>query len=195
MSDKIVTRIGLPEDCLKIQSVVNEAFMADAFFKKEEYHLRFADGEVETMMNTNNSDWIIALLNNQIVGCIYLKWKINTTATNTNPPPGIQGHFSSVSVLDSMAKRGIGRTLVKAAEDHIINLSNSNSNNDNNNNCRNNVTIDCGVINLREDLFKWYEKQGYQRSGEEIKDDDEVNRITLDGMVVTLVILCKTLIE
>lgn len=192
MSDKIVTRIGLPEDCLKIQSVVNEAFMADAFFKKEEYHLRFADGEVETMMNTNNSVWIIALLNNQIVGCIYLKWKINANTANSNTTSSIHGHFSSVSVLDSMARRGIGRTLVKAAEDHIINLSN---NINISNSSSSSVTIDCGVINLREDLFKWYAKLGYTRSGEEIKDDDEVNRISLEGMVVTLVILGKTLIE
>ena len=191
---RIETRIGILKDCLKIQSVVNEAFMADAFFKKEEYHLRFADGEVKTMMNATNSCWILAILNNEIVGCIYLKWKVvysNNDKNNKNNTDSIHGHFSSVSVLDSMARKGIGRTLVKAAEDHVINLG---KNNDSSNSNPPRITIDCGVINLREDLFKWYGNQGYVNTGEEIKDDEEVNRITLPGMMVTLVIIGKTLL-
>ena len=169
--------------------------MADAFFKKKQYHLRFASGEVESMMNTKDSVWLVGVIDENIVGCIYLKWTIiediNTSTYTLN------GHFSSVSVLDSLAKKGIGKSLVLAAEEHIITIynlkCNSNKVNPQDPIVISTVTIDCGVINLRKDLFAWYGKQGYNPTGTEIVDDEEVSRISLSDLNVSLVILGKVL--
>jgi hypothetical protein len=41
---KIVISVASPEDIKAIVDCTNDAFMADTFFKKPEYHLRFTEG-------------------------------------------------------------------------------------------------------------------------------------------------------
>ncbi len=62
----------------QLVEVGNAAFMADVFFKKPEYHLRFTVDRVLTMMDSKNSVFIVAIRNNsfEIVGCIYLHWEL-----------------------------------------------------------------------------------------------------------------------
>ena len=44
------------------------------------------------------------------------------------------------------------------------------------------VVLQMGVINLREDLFPWYESQGFRRLHEIRPNDPEVELITLDEL-------------
>jgi hypothetical protein len=66
---------------LQILEVTNDAFMADAFFKKDEYHLRFTLESVNTMISAKDSVFIIALDDNMdgsemVLGSLYLHWEL-----------------------------------------------------------------------------------------------------------------------
>lgn len=50
-----------------------------------------------------------------------------------------------------------------------------------------------GVINLRKDLFPWYEKMGYEVIGEIRPNDAEVSRIILDDLDVCCILMRKVL--
>jgi hypothetical protein len=64
-----------------VMEVTNDAFMADAFFKKEEYFNRFDFQTVIDMMNSPNSKFLImaATEDNSIVGSIFLHWEVTET--------------------------------------------------------------------------------------------------------------------
>ena len=62
-----------PIDLIEIIKVTNEAFMADTFFKKKEYYARFDNDSVSTMINSENSVFILAEIENMIVGSIFLE--------------------------------------------------------------------------------------------------------------------------
>ena len=47
-------------DANEIMSITNEAFMADAFFKKPEYILRFRLEEVVAMLEMSNNSFLLA---------------------------------------------------------------------------------------------------------------------------------------
>lgn len=62
-----------------ILELTNEAFMADAFFKKPEYHLRFDRPTVHEMIQAENSAFLLAKSNDDegaFVGSLYLHWEI-----------------------------------------------------------------------------------------------------------------------
>lgn len=76
----IKTRIAADtkEDVDAVLDLTNDAFMADAFFKKEAYHLRFDLATVKSMINDLNSRFIIAThsVNGEEVPCgsIFFHW-------------------------------------------------------------------------------------------------------------------------
>ena len=55
------------------------------------------------------------------------------------------------------------------------------------------IVMEMGVINLRKDLFPWYERQGYNVIEEIRPNDAELNRIVLDEMDVCCVLMRKVL--
>lgn len=77
-------RAATSEDCDDILSLTNDAFMADAFFKKKEYHLRFDPPTVREMMEVVNSRFIVASMSIDGVetncGSIFLHWEIEKLA-------------------------------------------------------------------------------------------------------------------
>lgn len=77
-------RAATAEDCDDILSLTNDAFMADAFFKKKEYHLRFDPPTVREMMEGVNSRFIVASMSIDGVetkcGSIFLHWEIEKLA-------------------------------------------------------------------------------------------------------------------
>lgn len=70
-------------DVNAVLSITNDAFMADAFFKKQEYHLRFDLDNVRSMINEENSRFIIATqsVDGEEVPCgsIFFHWTISST--------------------------------------------------------------------------------------------------------------------
>jgi hypothetical protein len=87
MSTNLQTHIATEGDYDSILSLTNDAFMADAFFKKAEYHLRFDRPTVKSMMAAPNSRFIVAALcnDNSKVPCgsLFLHWEVTTTDTET----------------------------------------------------------------------------------------------------------------
>lgn len=60
----VITVIGTSQDIDIILELTNDAFMADAFFKKPEYHQRFIASQVHTMIHSDRSMFIIAKSSN-----------------------------------------------------------------------------------------------------------------------------------
>ena len=54
------TRLALQSDIGNIVAVTNEAFMADTFFKKPEFHLRFTEESATNMISSKDSVFILA---------------------------------------------------------------------------------------------------------------------------------------
>jgi GNAT superfamily N-acetyltransferase len=78
--------------------------------------------------------------NGHITGCVYLE---------VNPPKLYVGMFSVSPLLQN---KGIGRLLLQAAEDYAKQL-----------NCD---TLTITVINTRHELISWYERRGFEATGE-----------------------------
>lgn len=182
------TRLATVADAASILSCTNDAYVADTFFKKAEYHNRLTMKDVIDMIAAPESTFFVATTTiseaETICGSLYLTWK--STPTDCSEKTEITGKFSAVAVRNEFQQKGIGKSLVRAAEDHIISLAK-----------RSNETIKeaeekqpsgtkigavltMGVINLREDLFPWYAKQGFKVVGE-IGRDPEVLRIVKEG--------------
>lgn len=70
--------------------------------------------------------------------------------------------------------------MVKGAENKILSIAKAYK--DNNPSTQLTISLQMGVINLRKDLFPWYESQGFQIMGEIRPNDPEVELITLDEL-------------
>lgn len=180
-------------DAKDILTITNDAFVADAFFKKMQYHERFDPATVDEMLAAENSVFLLAVSKNPtdaeaggVVGSIFLHWDIQEEGAMKS----VTGKFSAVSVPTAFEKRGIGRALVAAAETKIRSIASSLASDG----ALVTSQLQMGVINLREDLFPWYKKQGFSVCGE-IRGDPEIERITLEEMKdkIWLVLMSKDL--
>jgi GNAT superfamily N-acetyltransferase len=173
MSEYII-REGTQVDAEQLVEVGNAAFMADTFFKKPEFHLRFTQPRVVNMIGEENSVFLVAKRDNtnEILGSIYLHWEYHRDDKEDSINK-VVGKFSAVSVPPKNEKRGIGKALVKAAENKILAIANSIGD-------QVKADLEMGVINQRKDLFPWYENQGF-KTYEEIFDA-EVDHIVLDDL-------------
>jgi GNAT superfamily N-acetyltransferase len=183
----------------QIFDVTNEAFMADAFFKKEQYYARFECVKtVEDMMDRANSEFLCICSKSTedkcIAGSIYLQWEIeiNDNENESKTKISVTGHVSCVSVGKKFERKGIGKRLVAAAEEYLLLLLPTISTTE-----PIDVAMEIGVINLRTDLFPWYHGQGYNviaEQGEPSKQESaEVDMIKLPHLQVFCVLMRKTL--
>lgn len=82
----VSTYVASVEDIDTIMELTNDAFIADAFFKKPEYHQRFDAATVKQMIEDDNSRFVIATQNINGVetkcGSIFLHWAIESTKSN-----------------------------------------------------------------------------------------------------------------
>jgi hypothetical protein len=92
----------------------------------------------------------------------------------------VVGKFSAVSVPVRNGKRGIGKALVRAAEQKVQSIAQQRL--ALLEGWKGSALLQMGVINLRRDLFPWYEGQGFVIKGEIRPSDPEVELITLDDM-------------
>jgi GNAT superfamily N-acetyltransferase len=161
----------------QVMECTNDAFMVDAFFKKPEYHVRFTLEDVNSLMNKQNSMFLIAVDPDMagedgdgIVGSVHLEYEIESNQKE------LIGHFSAVSVPSKYGGKGIGKALVTAVEAKLLELARSAYSGST---PVERVISSMGVLNVRPDLFPWYEKQGY-RQHLRLPDTDELARIKLD---------------
>ena len=108
----------------------------------------------------------------------------------------VTGKFSAVAVPERFARRGIGQALVKGAESLLLDIAKQQALNQQQSGetLSLEVAIEMGVINLRKDLFPWYEKQGYSVVEKIWPNDKEIEMIKLDHLDVHLVLMRKQLI-
>lgn len=184
MSSALTFRDATLADAEAVMAITNEAFVADEFFKRKEYHQRFDLPTVIEMINTENSAFILAEATiddrTELVGSLYLHWEIKTGDNGSE----VIGKFSAVSVPSRFGKRGIGKALVDAAERRVIGFAKQSED-------RASASLQMGVISQREDLFPWYSKQGFVVAGE-IRGDPEIERITLDEFKDTIYLVLMT---
>ena len=201
--DDVVIGLATLLDVSSIVTCTNDAYVADAFFKKPDYHDRFTEKDVQEMINTPDSVFIIALsLNDRAVcGSLYLQWSTEIPDGSSEEIKTV-GKFSAVAVRQSHQKRGVGRLLINAAEEHIIKMAVEGMDRynsaplfpQNSNLLGAAAVLTMGVINLREELFPWYISQGFI-VGEKMPWDAELSRITRDGYEhVHLIKMQKTLL-
>lgn len=96
-----------------------------------------------------------------------------------------------MSVPTRFEKRGIGKALVRAAENQLLKVAQ-----EEHSTCPTSkllVHMEMGVINQRTDLFPWYEGQGYQIIGEIRPNDAELLRICLDDVDICCILMRKVL--
>jgi GNAT superfamily N-acetyltransferase len=216
MSATLQTHIATEANYDSILSLTNDAFMADAFFKKAEYHLRFDRPTVKSMMAAPNSRFILAAQTNDNskipCGSLFLHWEVTTTDTETRVRichqvsifyrslqcpvlhilTQVTGKFSAVSVPAQFEKRGIGKALVKAAEEQLMEIAKNEHAIRPNSDLA--ISMEMGVINQRKDLFPWYEGQGYKLIGEIRPNDAELLRICLDDIDICCILMRKCLL-
>ena len=99
-------------------------------------------------------------------------------------------------------KKGIGKKLVKAAEEHLLEVAqhqfacaqkDRQASSESSKLISLIVNMEMGVINQRADLFPWYESQGYAVVGNIYPNDAELTRICLEGADIYCVLLRKNI--
>ena len=91
-----------------------------------------------------------------------------------------------------MTKQGIGGRLVFEAESFVREKADAYFISLNNMLERRAIIMEMGVVNVRHDLFPWYEKQGYKII-EDIRDDPEFEAIVAEGQDVFCILMRKIL--
>lgn len=168
------------QDSAAVMRVTNLAFQADTFFKKREYWDRFDLPTVKGMIASKRGVFLVREEQQEVVGSIYLDWDALDESKRR-----LVGHISAVSVHPSFGRRGLGKALVLAAEKHLLRVASD---------CKaSSVAIEMGVINLRKDLFPFYEQQGYTVAGEMRPNNVELTRIVLPDLDVCCVRMTKEL--
>jgi predicted N-acetyltransferase YhbS len=144
------------EDSTAILEVTNEAFMADAFYKKPKYSLRFSSERVAKTFDAKDQYFLVAkrASDQTIVGSIHLE--VHKDASNT-----VTGHFSALSVPPKNGKQGIGKQLIQAAEEKVRGFAKELQTTETR---PVKAKMEMDVVNVRTDLFPWYEKQFYRQT-------------------------------
>jgi predicted N-acetyltransferase YhbS len=128
-----------PEDAAPITAVINRAFEVERFFVDAE---RTSVPEVEALMQ--DGTFFVATTapsgGGEPVGTVYA----------TRGPEG-RGSIGLLAVLPPVQGRGIGRQLMRVAEDHCRDLG-----------C---AGIDIRIVNLRTELPPFYTMLGYRETG------------------------------
>lgn len=177
------------DDLADVMSVSNEAFLVDSFFKPPQHHIRFPSlSSIESMYNKKDTVILIAKATNDertVFGSIMLEWE-EVSTEQAEQQHCLIGHFSAVSVPDRYGNRGIGKALVKGAEDFILNMAKSR---------HGRVLMEMGVVNLRRVLFPWYESQGYQFVREIRPNADDFASLIVPDLDVCLILMRKELVS
>ena len=129
-------RIATADDADILAAIINRAFVVEAFFKIGE---RTSSADVAGLMREGGT-FLIAEDNGTPVGCVFVKAK------------GATGYFGMLSVDPGQQGKGLGRVLIDASEAHLRDRG-----------CGN---VEIEIVNLREELPKFYEKFGYRKTEE-----------------------------
>lgn len=132
----VSVRVARPDDTDTIVAIVNDAYRVEAFFVAGD---RVGVSEIERLIA--DREVLVAEDEHGVVGCVH--------AAVANG----RGYFGMLAVQPRTQGRGIGRTLIAAAESHAASHG-----------CR---FMDIKVVSVRTDLLPFYERLGYAATGAE----------------------------
>eukprot|EP00603_Paraphysomonas_imperforata_P014793 CAMPEP_0114449670 /NCGR_PEP_ID=MMETSP0104-20121206/56_1 /TAXON_ID=37642 ORGANISM="Paraphysomonas imperforata, Strain PA2" /NCGR_SAMPLE_ID=MMETSP0104 /ASSEMBLY_ACC=CAM_ASM_000202 /LENGTH=168 /DNA_ID=CAMNT_0001621771 /DNA_START=199 /DNA_END=705 /DNA_ORIENTATION=- len=139
-------------DVRDVVRISNDAFMADAFFKKPEFIIRFNEDTVRNMISNPAENGVFLVASDDggssIVGSIHVE-PVRRLDSDQGGVSRITGGFSAVSVPESHGKRGIGSFLVASAEEYVLSVARQQFADI----PTAEVCMQMGVVNVREDLF------------------------------------------
>ena len=134
-------RTATPADASSLAKLINEAFLVEAFFKigdrtsAEEILRLMRHGEFIVLDEHDCSGAAVGAM----AGCVYLRCS------------GDRAYFGMLSIDPSRQRTGCGRRLIDAAEARARHRG-----------CQ---FMDIHIVNLREDLPRYYRQLGYHQSG------------------------------
>ena len=118
-------------DVPAMEALINRAFEVEKFFIA-----RDRTTAAETAAMRDKGVFLLAEENGLLLACVYVELRND------------RGYFGVLSVDPAQQKRGLGRTLVLAAEDYARTKG-----------CK---AMDIRVVNLRTELPPFYDKLGYK---------------------------------
>jgi len=138
MTRAVEVRIAEREDAERITTVINSAFRgAEQFFIDEDRI------DVATVLNLlYTGKFLLAQNERLLLGCVYVE---------PRPLNSGRAYLGLLAVDPAHQQSGLGSVLMDAAEDYCLGLD-----------CR---FMDIKVVNLRTDLFGFYQRRGYLESG------------------------------
>jgi len=135
MTSSVQVRIAERDDAERITTVINSAFRL-----AEQFFIDDARIDVESVRNfLNTGNFLLAERERALVGCVYVE------------PRGNRAYLGLLAVDPARQQSGLGSVLMDAAEDYCRGQS-----------CR---SMDIKVVNLRTDLFGFYQRRGYVKAG------------------------------
>ena len=139
--------VATNKDIDKLLILVNSAYRGESAKKGWTHEANLIRGEIridkkslEKMLSDSNASILKHEEDGQITGCVYLEKK-NTSI-----------YLGLLTVSPDVQAKGIGKKLLKAAEEHSI-LKNCNK-------------IEMTVISERSELIAWYERNGYHKTNQ-----------------------------
>lgn len=139
--------IATLNDVAAIAALVNSAYRGETAKKGWTTEAELLDGlrtneDSLTGMINNPGSVILKYIDNagQLLGCVYLTKKDNKL------------YLGMLTVAPALQAKGIGKQLLLAAENHAKAIGCS--------------VITMTVISVRKELIAWYERHGYQSTGE-----------------------------
>ena len=127
-------RTAGPADAGAVTAVINAAYQVERFFIDGD---RTSEDEVLRYMA--KGVFLVAEDVDGAVGCVYVETR------------GDRGYFGLLAVDPGQHGKGLGRTLVQAAEEHLRRAG-----------CR---AVDISVVDLRTELPPFYRRLGYAQTG------------------------------
>jgi GNAT superfamily N-acetyltransferase len=121
-----------------IAAIVNRAFSVEGWFVDGD---RTTPADIDVLLQSPPGVFFVARDGETWVGCVYAE-----------QPSPVRGYIGLLAVLPERHGEGIGPRLMNMAEQYLAGLG-----------CH---AIDITVVNLRTDLFPFYERRGYGVSGD-----------------------------
>jgi GNAT superfamily N-acetyltransferase len=127
-------RTGGPADVGAVTAIINAAYQVERFFVDGD---RTSEDEVRRYMA--KGAFLVAEEDGRPAGCVYIEQR------------GDRGYFGLLAVDPAQHGKGLGRTLVEAAEERLRRAG-----------C---IAMDISVVDLRTELPPFYRRLGYVETG------------------------------
>lgn len=142
----VSVRRALLSDAGAVADLVNRAYAIEAFFVEGD---RTSPGEIAGMME--RGEFIVLERGATLGACVYVEAPPCHGALVAGLWAGHQGYFGMLSVLPELQGLGLGTRMVRIAE-AICEAGGA-------------TTMSIRIINLREELGRWYRSLGYREVG------------------------------